>query len=145
MEMAGLFISIIALLCTLFTYFKHDRKIKKQDVLINEYLIEKIEKEKTEEKKAIIEVTVIKHEESKRQIKIYNRGKSVAKNVIVTFSDIGKFREKVNPCPIDIKPKNSIIISLLIFISTPDKIVINYKWSDDFCDKNIEKQTIQLV
>ncbi len=144
MEIAGLVISIIALLLTLITYFKHDLKIKKQADLINKYHIEKIEKEKTGEKKAIIEANVMKGNKGTRQIKIYNKGKSVAKNVIVTLPNIDGFQIINNPCPIDIKPQNEIEISLVVFMSKPDKIDINYKWSDDFCDINNDKQTIQI-
>lgn len=117
MEIAGLVISIIALLLALFTYFKHDLKIKKHQ-------IEKIEKEKTGEKKAVIEANVIKGNKGKRQLKIYNKGKSIAKNVTVTILNIDGFRVIDNPCPIDIKPQNGIEISLILFMDSPDKIDI---------------------
>ncbi|MFA5324841.1 MAG: hypothetical protein WC305_01590 [Bacteroidales bacterium] len=144
MEVAGLIISIIALLLALFTYFKHDLKIKKQAALINKYQIEKIEKEKDGEKKAIIETNVIKDNKGTRLIKVYNKGKSVAKNVIVTIPKTKWFEVINNPCPIDIKPQNGIEISLVVFMGGPDKIDINYEWSDDFSDKNNDNQTIQL-
>lgn len=144
MEIAGLVISIIALLLALFTYFKHDLKIKKQAALINKYQIEKIEKEKTGEKKAVIEANVIKGNKGTRQLKIYNKGKSIAKNVIVTIPNIDGFQVINNPCPIDIKPQNGIEISLIVFMGSPEKIDIEYKWSDDFSDINNDKQTIQL-
>lgn len=144
MEIAGLVISIIALLLALFTYFKHDLKIKKQAALINKYQIEKIEKEKTGEKKAVIEANVIKGNKGTRQLKIYNKGKSIAKNVIVTIPNIDGFQVINNPCPIDIKPLNGIEISLILFMDSPDKIDIEYNWSDGFSDINNDKQTIQL-
>lgn len=144
MEIAGLVISIIALLLALFTYFKHDLKIKKQAALINKYQIEKIEKEKTEEKKAVIEANIIKGNKGTRQLKIYNKGKSIAKNVIVTIPNIDGFQVINNPCPINIKPQSSIEISLIVLMGSPDKIDIEYNWSDDFNDMNNDKQTIQI-
>jgi hypothetical protein len=148
MEIAGLTISILALLFSLCTYLKHDIKIKKQAALINEYQIEKIEKKKAEEKKAIIEVNVIKSKEGKSQIEINNKGKSIAKKFIVSIPSMDGFRVKNDSCPIDIKPQNGIKISLVPFISgskcPPEKIEINYKWSDEFCDFNNDKQIIQL-
>ena len=144
MEIAGLVISIIAFLLALFTYFKHDLKIKKQAALINKYKIEKIEKEKTGEKKAIIEADVVKGNKGTRQLMIYNKGKSIVKNVIVTIPNMDGFQVTNNPCPINIKPQNGIEISLIVFIGSPDKIDIDYEWSDDFSDKNNDKQTIQL-
>ncbi|MFA5648522.1 MAG: hypothetical protein WC951_09470 [Bacteroidales bacterium] len=148
MEIAGLTISMLALLFSLYTYLKHDNKIKKQAALINEYQIEKIEKKKTEEKKAIIEINPIKSKEGQSQIEINNKGKSIAKNFVVSIPNMDGFRVKNNPCPIDIKPQNGIKISLVPFISgskyRPEKIEINYKWSDEFGDFNNDKQTIQI-
>lgn len=144
MEIAGLVISIVALLLAIFTYFKHDLKIKKQSALINKYQIEKIEKEKIGEKKAIIEANVIKGDKGTRKLKVYNKGKSSAKNVIVDIPELNGFQVMRNPCPIDIKPQNGIEISLVVFMGGPDKIDISYEWSDDFSDRNKDKQTIQI-
>lgn len=45
-------ISAFALLLSLFTYFKHDAKIKKQNALINQFQLEKFRKETDSEKKS---------------------------------------------------------------------------------------------
>lgn len=78
-------ISALALLLSLYTYFRHDAKIKKQNALINQFQLEKFKKENDSEKKAIIEANVINREKGKRIIKVYNKGKAIAKNVVVTF------------------------------------------------------------
>lgn len=144
MENAGLIVSIFALLFTLFTYFYHDFKIKKQTDRINKYQLEKIEREMISEKKAIIEANVIKNKTNERLIKIYNRGKSIAKNVIITIPEMDGYVVKNNPCPIDLKPQSGIDISLSTFICASNKIDIIYEWSDDFSEKNNGAQTIQL-
>jgi len=147
MAIAGLVISCFALLWGLFTYFKHDKKIKSQDEKIKQYKLELIEKQKENEKKAIIEAYIIKGESYKRIIKVYNKGKAIAKNVNVILPEINNFHVSHNPCPIDIRPQNNIDIEIRAFMSKDNinsKIDIEFEWSDDFCELNTDRQTIQL-
>jgi len=144
MDNLGFFISVIALIFTAYTYFKHDKKINEQSVLLNEYQLNKIKREKNEEKKAIIEANVNKVE-GKRIIKVYNRGKCIARDVTVIIPDSDKFHIFNNPCPIDIRPQNGIDITLGAFNDDcPDIIEISLEWSDDFAKNNKDKQKIQL-
>ncbi len=145
MEIAGITISILALSLSIFTYFKHDKKIKQQSKLLNKYHLEKIEKEKEEEKKAIIEAFVVKGNKGTRTIKIYNKGKSIAKNVNVVIPENDGYHVFTNPCPIDIRPQNGIEIRLgALLEGHPDKIEIKFEWSDDFRKVNKGNQTIQI-
>lgn len=145
MEIAGIIISLIALFLSTFTYLKHDKKIKQQSALLNKYHIDKIEKENVEEKKAIIESNVIKSLKGNRTVKIYNRGKCIARQVNVIIPNSDGFHVFNNPCPIDIRPQNGIEIILGAFIENcPDTIDIYFEWSDDFDKNNKDKQTIQL-
>ena len=91
MEIAGLIISLIAISLALFTYFKHDITIKQQAKLLNKYQLEKIKVDKEDEKKALIEANVIKADKGKRIIKVYNKGKSTAKQVNVIIPDINGY------------------------------------------------------
>jgi hypothetical protein len=146
MEIAGLIISIIALSLSVITYLVHDHRIKKQEKLLNKYQIAKIESEKVESKKAIIEANIIKVSNGKNAIKIYNKGKVIAKNVNVIFPDPKGYQIiSNNPCPIDIKPTHSIEFILILFTSHPEKIIITFEWSDDFHEHNIENQQLQLI
>ena len=145
MELIGIVISIIALILTVFTYFKHDIKIKQQERLLNEYQLTKIETEKTDSKKAIIEANVIQIKDGKDKIKVYNKGRSTARNVIVTISDTEGLKVIHNPCPIDIRPQNGIEIIVLLFTNYPDKVKIDFEWDDDFKNKNRDSQLVQLV
>jgi hypothetical protein len=145
MDIAGVVISLIALFFTAFTYLKHDKKIKQQSALLNNYQLDRIEKEKKEEKKAIIEANVINGLKGNRIIKIYNRGKCLARNVNVIIPESEGFHVFNNPCPIDIRPQNGIDISLGAFIENcPSTIDISFEWSDDLDKNNKDKQTIQL-
>jgi hypothetical protein len=145
MEIIGIAISIVALILSVFTYFKHDIKIKQQERLLNEYQLTKIETEKADSQKAIIEANVIQVKDGKDKIKVYNKGRSTARNVTVTIPDVEGFKVIHNPCPIDIRPQNGIEIVVLLFTNYPDKVKIDFEWDDDFKDKNRDSQLIQLV
>lgn len=144
MNVLTIVISSLALIFSAYTYLKHDKKIKQQSSLLNKYHLEKIEKEKIEEKKAIIEANVVTDNKGRDLIKVYNKGKSIAKclNVIIPKND--GYEVINNPCPIDIKPQNGIEVMLILFTNCPDKIEIGFEWKDDFNGKNINSQMIQL-
>lgn len=144
MEIAGIIIALLALTLSLFTYIKHDLKIKKQDALLKNYQLEKIKVEKEQEQKAIIEANVVTDHKGRKIIKVYNKGKSIAKDVNVILPQNEDFEAINNPCPIDIKPQNGIEIILIVFNSCPDKVKINFEWKDNFKDKNVDCQMIQL-
>lgn len=138
------FISISALLLSLYTYFKHDKKIKKQSLLINEFQLMKLKKEKESEKKAIIEANVIRGEKGKRIIKVFNSGKSIAKNVIVTFPEQQDFLFSKYPKSLDIRSQNSIEIIFHAFVGSPDTLQINFEWEDGLNTNNKDSQIIQV-
>lgn len=145
MEIVAIIISLLALSLAVFTYFKHDLKIKQQAALLNKYQLEKIENEKEEEKRAVIEANIVKaNNKGTRIIKVYNKGKSIAKKVNVIIPDIEGFQVINNPCPIDIRPQNGIDISSVVSMEAPDKIIIEFEWQDNFKDSNNDSQTIQL-
>ena len=54
MELYSLIISVLALIASVFTYLRHDKKLKEQERRINEYQLKQIEKEDLEGKKAAI-------------------------------------------------------------------------------------------
>jgi len=146
MEIAVVVIPLIALLFALFLYFKHDLKIKRQELLLSKYQLDKIEKEKENEKKAVIEANVVKGFNGNRIVKIYNKGKCTAQNVNVVFPEKTEgYIILVNPCPIEIKPQHGIEILLGRFtLNYPNTEKIYFEWSDDFKLKNISSQTIQI-
>jgi hypothetical protein len=144
MALAGFIISILAFLFSLFIYFVHDKKIKDQTKLINDYQLQKIEKESIEDKKAKIEATVQWLSNRNRKFLVINKGKSKAKNVNVIFQKIEEFRVNSNPFPIDILPNHSIEINFQVAIGGPDKIELQFEWDDDFQEKNITTQMVQL-
>lgn len=144
MEIAGLILSIIAILFSWRVYYIHDRKIKKQERLLNEYQLNKIEKEKEESLRAIIEANVVKAGKGDKIIKVYNKGKSIARDVEVFLPEVHEIQVAENPCPIDIIPQSGIEISLFLLGGYPKKIEITCKWKDNFKDDNEVKQMLQI-
>lgn len=144
MAIAGLVISILAILFTLYTYCKHDKKIKDQTKLINDYQLQKIEKESIEEKKAKIKTEIEVVDNGNKILVISNVGKSIAKDLDVTFSENEDLYVLDNPCPINLNPTNNIRISMLISEFCSNKQDITIKWKDDFSEKNNETQTLQI-
>ena len=104
----------------------------------------KLKKEAEAEKKAIIEANVIKDEKGKRIIKVYNKGKFLAKNVIVTFSDEPNISFMDYPKSIDLRPQNSMEIIFYAFMGSPNILEINFKWEDGIKKDNQDSQIIQF-
>lgn len=145
MEIIVIALSTCALALSVFTYFNHDRKIKKQQKLINHYQIEKVEKEKIESLHAIIEAKTIRKREGLNGIVVYNNGRSTAKSLNVTIPENELYKVTSNPNPIDLKPQHNIEINMILLNNFPDKVELKFEWEDDFKEKNIENQYIQLL
>ena len=122
METASLIISCLALFFGIYTYCRHDQK------------------------KAIIEANFVKGSNGKSIVKVYNKGIAIARNVNVNFPEMEGVHVSSNPLPIDIRPKNSIDIRIVLFMSSnrKDKIDLTFTWSDDLCESNQSIQTIPL-
>ena len=139
-------ISFSALSFSLYTYIIHDKKIKKQSSLINEFQIEKNQKEKEENKKAIIEANISGNENGYRELKVYNKGKAIARKVdvnIILENENDVFITE-NPSPIDIRPQQSVRIVFHVHEASPDKIRLEFTWKDDFKEENYDFQEIQI-
>lgn len=144
MKILGIITSIFAPFLALYIYIKHDKKIKEQTELINTNQLQKIEKESIEDKKAKIEVKIQRLERRNRKFLVYNKGKSIARNVNVKFQNVEDLLVNRNPCPIDILPNHSIEIYFEVAIGGTNKIELQFEWDDDFSEKNITTQIVQL-
>jgi len=144
MAIASFVISLLSLGFALFSYFRHDAKIKRQSELLNTFQLEKIIKEKEAEKKATVEANVIKHDKGRRTIKVYNKGKATAKNVSINFPGNPNVIIGDNPSPVDLKPSHSIDISVNIFHGSDDRLRIVLTWKDLISDNNVDEQILLL-
>ena len=68
---AAFVVSLGALIFSAYTYSKHDKKIKAQEQIINDYQINKIKKEDEDRKKASIRGNIVNYR-GKSILKIYN-------------------------------------------------------------------------
>jgi len=145
MEIAGLITALFALFFSFYTYLVHDKKIKRQEKLINDYKIKRILAEELMDKKAIIEANVIDGPIGHIIIEVCNKGKSIANNVLVDIPKSDNYNVFSNPCPIEILPNNSINIELDKFKKKcPGKIRIKMIWDDNFKEKNKMSQEIPI-
>lgn len=142
MEYLGLAFSLLAILFSLYTYYKHDAKIKEQSRLLNDFQIEKFKEEKS--RKAFINADVIPGSKGSMRIRIYNTGQATARNVYVNIPEVTGIVHCSNPTPLDIRSNQGIYLDLLLSTAAPDFISIGFTWEDDFSKENKDSQTIQL-
>lgn len=143
MEYFSLGLSILAILSSIYIYWNHDRRLKKQEELINKYELEKWYTDKEEEQKAQIKGDIIPYPQGQRKLVIFNAGKSTAYNIRIEilsdtngimYSEIGPY-EMLNPQ--DRFEKNMH----LAYGHTP-ALKIKYTWDDEFSKDN---ESIQLL
>ena len=145
MEMASIIISILALIATVYTYFVHDRKIKRQESIINEYQLAKFKEEEEEGKKALISGNIIKTERSQRVLKIYNKGKATATNINIQGLDIREIELQDNILPYELlNPQDYAQIKFLIVMNAPSTIKLTYTWDDAYQTGNSSTQILPL-
>lgn len=141
-----LIISCLALGVSVFTYFKHDKKIKAQEQIINDYQINKIAKENEEIKKASIRGNIIKDDRGKRTLKVYNCGKATARDIRVEGLDIGSLAVMRNDLfPYELmNPQDYTEVVIWVVKGSPSTIKLKYVWDDDFGQNNEFEQVLTL-
>lgn len=75
---------------------------------------------------------------------MYNKGKAIAKNVVVTFPGEPNVLISDYPTSIDIRPQNSMEINVHTFMGSPDTLQIDFEWQDNLKSDNEDSQTIQI-
>jgi hypothetical protein len=146
MEIASLIISILTALFAVFTFFFYDRKLKEQDKKINEYQLKKLQEEETDNKKAQIRGNIIKGDRGKRTFKVYNSGKSAARNIRLEGLDdrgISIMNKKLFPYEL-LNPQDFTELIMILFRDSPDTIKVKYIWDDDYQANNEFVQVLTL-
>ena len=146
MNLISLILSILALSFSAFIYFYHDRKIKKQERLLNDYNIRKNEQEEIENKKAYIRANLIKLGGGKYAMKIYNSGKADANNVNVQFTDKleGFFSTKEKYSYQQILPHDGTEFILFATEGHEDSIGLKLSWDDSYKVANEFVQNVNV-
>ncbi len=145
-EISALLIAFLSLIGSLYTYYRFNKKLKKQEILINDFQIDKNKKENEELNKAEIEANSNYNGKGNNTIYIYNKGKSEARNVNVIIPDEEDIFviNKDKLFPTNILPRNSVKFIIEASMNAPDKIDIILKWEDNFKKDNNKSQPIQL-
>ena len=141
----ALFLSVLAIVGSIFTYFSHDRKIKKQEARINEYQLTKLKEEEEENKKALISGNIIKKESGQRILKIYNKGKAIATNINVQGLEIREIDvyDKILPYEL-MNPQDYSEIRFRIIMNAPPTLKLTYTWDDEYKTGNTYTQILSL-
>lgn len=143
---AAFVVSLGALIFSAYTYSKHDKKIKAQEQIINDYQINKIAKENEESKKASIRGNIIKGDKGKRTLKVYNCGKATARDIRVEGLDIGSLAVMRNDLfPYELmNPQDYTEVVIWVVKGNPSTIKLKYVWDDDFGQNNEFEQVLTL-
>ena len=143
---AAFVVSLGALIFSAYTYSKHDKKIKAQEQIINDYQINKIAKENEESKKASIRGNIIKGDKGKRTLKVYNCGKATARDIRVEGLDIGSLAVMRNDLfPYELmNPQDYTEVVIWVVKGSPSTIKLKYVWDDDFGQNNEFEQVLTL-
>lgn len=145
MEIISLIVAILAFVFSAITYLVHDSKLKKQEGLLNNYQLQKFEEEKIDSQKAIIRANVIKGDKGKVTIKVFNAGKAKAKSIDVKLLGNGAFHVGRNPFPFEfLNPQEGTEMLLFLFVGSPNKLLIELSWQDDFNLHNTHQQMLTL-
>ena len=143
----SLLISVIALLFSVITYILHDRRIKKQEGLINKYQLEKIDAERIEQNKALIKANFIRGTSGKNKVMVYNAGKSAARNINLEILSEDKNFMVLNQdiFPFDLmNPQENTVLYLTTFEGSPDTLRIRLTWNDHHDLNNAHEQILTL-
>ncbi len=146
MDIISIVVAGSALVLSLVTYFEHDRKLKKQEKLLNDYNLRVMEQSEAENKKAVIRARVVKPSSGNRTLYIYNTGKVKARNLTV---DLPNHDEILVSTPEFPKTFEELLPDAyrefhLILLQGGEELTITYTWDDDFSKDNKESQTIDL-
>ncbi|WP_321517944.1 hypothetical protein [uncultured Bacteroides sp.] len=138
-------LSLIAIALTIVMYFKHDKRLKRQEEKLNAYQLKKIDNEEAENKKAQIKGNIVKSGNGSRVLKIFNSGKSIARNVRIEYlGDMEGIIPRDNHFPYELlNPQDNTEIYLLL-CGGASKLSIKYIWDDESKEGNEFTQILTL-
>ena len=146
MEIVSSTLAALALVFSIYTFFAHDRRLKRQEKLLNEYQLRSLALSEDENKKAIIRAKAVKYKGGNRTLYICNIGKSKAKNLRVEMPNPNEVYGSVPELPqhyAELLPDASREI-VLYLSEGDDELTLSFKWEDEYSKNNEERQTIDL-
>lgn len=130
-------LSLLAIALTIIVYFKHDKKLKKQEEKLYTYQLKKIDDEESESKKAQIRGNIIKEQKEGRTLRIFNSGKTIARNIRIDYlSNMNGIIVRDNHFPFEmLNPQDKTEIYLLL-CEGASNLKIKFLWDDEFQKNN---------
>ena len=122
-------VSAIALLFSLFVYFRHERELKRLSVLATRLTLQKAIRDQEEDTSARVTAKIVR-EKGNNHISITNEGKVTAQNVQVKLEPEICNRPREYPFPRDVEPGQTIQISAYLGISGPSTVAVKIWWED---------------
>lgn len=142
----SLLLSALCIFVSLRTYFIHDRKLKKQEQLLNTYQLNQFENEEQSNKKADIvgEISLLKGEQY--LLRIQNKGKASAKNIRIEEFDTENYcihNNTIIPYHC-LNADEAFTLKIFRIGRSIPTMTITYIWDDDWNINRKKQQTIQL-
>lgn len=133
-ELISICLSSVAVVGTLFTYIKHDKKIKTQEAKLNQYQISQIEEEVIEKKKALVKANIFDEGPAGKKLKIFNAGKAKATNIRLEFLDgINSGQVNMSHFPYRLlNPLDNTEVLFNKYSCVKPTITVKLTWDDDF-------------
>lgn len=140
MEVAGFIIAIVSFFGSIVGFILYDKKLNKQQIqlneqqkIINDYQIKVIAQSEAEERKAEMDCNIIKGDKGNREVRFFNKGKSVARNVrvIVLNEDSLVYRNEWGPYEA-ITPQGFRKEQIALCTGHQDVMKIKIMWDDDY-------------
>lgn len=129
---SALFVSILAMSGSLYTYLVHNAKLKKQEDEIQKYQIKKNIEEELLKKQAHLNIEKEPISNLSFTIKITNDGLCDARDLRIKIDDNANFSIIKNPFPIKLLgTKDHETLELLQLYATSTKLMLNFTWEDD--------------
>lgn len=148
MAIASLIIALISLLFGAFTYFRHDRKLKEQQKIINEYQITKLQREIGEAKKAEVRATVVNKSHTGNSFSgtllIKNYGKGIATHVLLRTIQYRHSLSLPSVTYSQLLPQEQQETSLSWIFGGGGSIDVLLSWTDESGEHRENRHTIQL-
>lgn len=139
MEITSLIIAILALLFSVFTFFFYERKLNKQNEKINEYQLKNYKAEEDSVRHAQICANPFYHKDFTTKVKIYNKGKGVAKNINFDFEEDSKVPDlqvcvlnldTLLPFPL-LNPQEGFEVVLRVYHENISVLMMKIEWDDE--------------
>ena len=148
-DWGGHIFSICGIVGGIFMYYRHDKKIKKQEHLLNELKIKQIRKTEEQELQAKVECNIIHEKNGSRRIRFYNSGQADARNVRIEIVDESTL-EGINllgawgPYDLIMSRNGYREESMFLYVGHTDTLKLRIFWDDDFGKDRSILQSLQL-